>query len=74
MARTQQPEVNASNTAAVARYRERQAKQGGSVVYSHISKDATIALQSIKLRKICSNREAIEHALIRYANDLARRR
>lgn len=68
-----QPEVN-SNTAAVARFRERQEKEGGSILYSHISKDATKALEAIKLRRICSKREAIEYALTRYAHELTRRR
>lgn len=67
------PEVN-TNTAAVQRYRERQAKQGAVTLYCTVDKTAAQALQAIMLRRICTRREAVEYALQRYATDLTRKR
>jgi len=61
-------------TAAVQRYRVRQAKQGGVTIYCTVSKPAAQALDAIMLRRICSKREAVELALQCYAGAVGRRR
>jgi hypothetical protein len=61
-------------TAAVQRYRARQAKQGGATIYCTVGKVAAQALDSIMMKRICSKREAVELALQRYAGDIGRKR
>lgn len=67
------PEVNPA-TLAVQRYRERQAKLKSKTLYCTVGKTAAQALDTIMMRRICSQREAVETALQRYATDLTRQR
>lgn len=67
------PQAN-PGTLAVQRYRERQAKSGAKTLYCTVGKTAAQALDAIMMRRICSQREAVEAALQRYAVDLTRKR
>ena len=71
--KTDAPAV-APGTAAVQRYRARQANAGAATLYCTVSSHAADALKIIMHKQVCSKRTAIEYALKRSASELSRKR
>lgn len=55
------------------KYREELVKIGGRRLNVEIRSDANEALEAVMARDVCSAKEAVERALIAYANDGRRR-